>query len=128
MGCTKPTSQGYHLDSCYKTQPLNEETLPLTRATNLPSSTQTLPNIGTLPLTRATNLPSSTQTLPNIGILPLTSNTLPLDGGFIDRILEQEEVEMDSGACVELANAITDNKGSPNNKIETLQNLCKPSS
>jgi hypothetical protein len=107
MGCTKPTSQGYHLASCYKTQPLNEETLPLTRATNLPSSTQTLPNIG---------------------ILPLTSNTLPLDGGFIDRILEQEEVEMDSGACVELANAITDNKGSPNNKIETLQNLCKPSS
>jgi hypothetical protein len=50
----------------------------------------------------------------------LISNTLPLDGGFINRTLEQEEVEMDNGVGVELPNTIVDNKGSPNNKIETL--------
>jgi hypothetical protein len=89
-----------------KTQPLNGETLPLIRVANLPSGTQTLPHIG---------------------ILPLTSNTLPFDGGFTNRTLEQKEVEMDNGACVELPNAIADSKGSPNNKMETLHNLCKPS-
>jgi hypothetical protein len=90
-----------------KTQPLNGETLSLIRVANLPSGTQTLPHIG---------------------ILPLTSNTLPLDGGFIDRIFEYEEVEMNTDACVELPNMIANNKGSPNNKMETLQNLRKLSS
>ncbi len=82
----------------------------------------------TLPPTKANNLPFGTQTLPHIGILPLTSNTLLLDGGLIDRAFEQEEVEMDSGISVELPNMIVNNKGSLNNKIETLQNLLKPSS
>jgi hypothetical protein len=49
----------------------------------------------TLTLAGATNLPFGTQTLPHVGILPLTNNTLPLDGGFIDKIPEQEEVKMD---------------------------------
>jgi len=88
-----------------KTQPLNGETLPLIRAANLPSGTQTLPHIA---------------------ILPVTSNTLPFDGGCTNRTLEQEEVEMDNGTCVELPNAIADSKGFPNNKMETLHNLCKP--
>jgi hypothetical protein len=49
----------------------------------------------TLTLVRATNLPFGTQTLPHVGILPLINNTLPLDGGLIDKILEQKEVKMD---------------------------------
>jgi hypothetical protein len=52
--------------------------------------------------------------------LPLTSNTLPLDRGLIDRTLEQEEMEINSGANVELPNAIADNKGSPNNKTKRI--------
>jgi hypothetical protein len=39
--------------------------------------------------------------------LPLTSNTLPLDGALTNRTLEQEKVEMDNGADVDLPNTIT---------------------
>ncbi len=93
----------------------------LVKDTTLLLVAKTKPLYGeTLPLTRATNLPFGTQTLPHIGILPLTNNTLPLDGGLIDRTFEQEEVEMDSGASVELPNTIVNNKGSPNNKTKTL--------
>jgi hypothetical protein len=99
----------------------------LIKDTTLPLAAKTQPLNGeTLPLTRATNLPSGKQTLPHIGILPLTSSTLPLDGGLIDRTLEKEEMEIDTDTEVELPNMIVDSKGSPNNKMETLQNLHKP--
>jgi hypothetical protein len=64
-----------------QTQLIKDTTLPLV------AKTQPL-NGETLPLTRAANLPFGKQTLPHIGILPLTSNTLPLDGGLIDRTLK----------------------------------------
>jgi hypothetical protein len=35
---------------------------------------------------------------------------------------------MDADEGVELLNMVADSKGFPNNKMETLQNLCKPSS
>jgi hypothetical protein len=76
-----------------QTQLIKDTTLPLLAKTQ-PLNGETLPLIG------AIHLPFGTQTLPHIGILPITSNTLPLGGGFINRALEQEEVEMDNGACV----------------------------
>ncbi len=96
-----------------QTQVVKDTTLPLV------AKTQPL-NHETLPLFGAANLPLGTQTLPHISILPLTSNTLPLDRGLIDRTLEQEEMEINSGANVELPNAIADNKGSPNNKTKRI--------
>lgn len=94
----------------------------LIKDTTLPPIVKTQPqNWETLPLMGATNLPFGTQTLLHIGIMSLTSNTLPLDGGFIDRTFEQKEVEMDNGASVELSNVIIDNKGSPYNKMKTLK-------